>query len=221
MSNEIHLLVIDDHSLFREGLIRLLAAENDFRIVGNCAHLREAKEILDNQQVDVVLLDFDLETEQGSRLLAEISHRETRPRVLMVTAGMSSNGMRSVLEQGASGIFLKHSSPSQLAEAIRRVMDGEMWLDPRTVKPVVESTFSNPREDSSRSSLSSREKAVLKNILEGASNKKIADTLHLSESSVKAILQQLFAKTGVRSRSQLVRLAIERHSHDWLDDELD
>lgn len=219
MSNEIHLLVIDDHSLFREGLIRLLAAESDFRIVGNCAHLQEAMEILDNKQVDVVLLDYDLETEQGSRLLAEISHREARPRVLMVTAGMSSSGIRSVLEQGASGIFLKHSSPSQLVEAIRRVMDGEMWLDPRAVKPVVESTLSNPQEDSSRSSLSSREKAVLKNILEGASNKKIADMLHLSESSVKAVLQQLFAKTGVRTRSQLVRLAIEHHSHDWLADE--
>lgn len=211
--------MIDDHSLFREGLIRLLAAESDFRIAGNCAHLREAKEILDKQQVDVVLLDYDLETEQGSRLLAETRHREPRPRVLMVTAGMSSNGIRSVLEQGAAGIFLKHSSPTQLVEAIRRLMDGEMWLDPRAVKPVVESTLTNPREDSSHSSLSSREKAVLKNILEGASNKKIADMLHLSESSVKAVLQQLFAKTGVRTRSQLVRLALERHSHDWLTDD--
>jgi DNA-binding NarL/FixJ family response regulator len=216
---KIHLLVVDDHSLFREGLIRLLAAEPDFEIVGNCGHLRDAVEILDREQIDVVLLDYDLETELGSRLLEEIRRRGIQPRVLMVTAGMSSAGMTGVLEQGASGIFLKHSPPAQLAEAIRRVMDGEMWLDPRAVRPLVERVKRNSAEGSSETSLSSREKAVLNCVLEGSSNKKIADTLHISESSVKAALQQLFDKTGVRTRSQLVRLALERHSHDWLDDD--
>jgi DNA-binding NarL/FixJ family response regulator len=216
---KIRLLVVDDHTLFREGLIRLLAAEPDFEIVGNCGHLRDAVEIFDREQVDVVLLDYDLETELGSRLLDDIRRREIRPRVLMVTAGMSSAGMTGVLEQGASGIFLKHSPPSQLSEAIRRVMDGEMWLDPRAVKPVVERVRQKSAEGSANTSLSSREKAVLNCVLEGSSNKKIADTLHISESSVKAALQQLFDKTGVRTRSQLVRLALEQHSHDWLDDD--
>jgi DNA-binding NarL/FixJ family response regulator len=219
---EIHLLVVDDHSLFREGLIRLLAAEPDFQIVGNCGHLRDAVEIFDRERVDVVLLDYDLETELGSRLLEEIRRRGIQPRVLMVTAGMSSAGMMGVLEQGASGIFLKHSPPSQLAEAIRKVMDGEMWLDPRAVRPVVERVSRKSAEESGKTgktSLSSREKAVLNCVLEGSGNKKIADTLHISESSVKAALQQLFDKTGVRTRSQLVRLALERHSHDWLDND--
>ena len=112
---KIHLLLVDDHSLFREGLIRLLAAEPDFEIVGNCGHLREAVEILNRERVDLVLLDYDLETELGSRLLEEIRRREIRPRVLMVTAGMNSAGMMGVIEQGASGIFLKHSAPSQLS----------------------------------------------------------------------------------------------------------
>lgn len=217
---EIRLLVVDDHSLFREGLIRLLAAEPDFQIVGNCGHLRDAVEIFDHERVDVVLLDYDLETELGSRLLEEIKRRAIQPRVLMVTAGMSSAGMMGVLEQGASGIFLKHSPPSQLAEAIRRVMGGEMWLDPRAVRPVVERVSRKSAEGLDKTSLSGREKAVLNCVLEGSSNKKIADTLHLSESTVKAALQQLFDKTGVRTRSQLVRLALERHSHDWLNDEI-
>lgn len=219
IGNEIHLLVVDDHSLFREGLIRLLAAETGFEIVGNCAHLSDAVQILDRERVDVVLLDYDLETELGSRLLEEIRRRETRPQVLMVTAGMNTAGMLGALQQGASGIFLKHSPPAQLVEAIRRVIEGEMWLDPRAVKAVVERASQRAEQGAARTSLSSREKAVLNCVLEGASNKKIAATLHISESLVKATLQQLFSRTGVRTRSQLVRLALERHAHDWLGDD--
>lgn len=219
MSSEIRLLIIDDHSLFREGLARLLAAESDFRIVGTCAHLSDAQQLLNSEVVDLVLLDYDLETEQGTQFFNEVRTRTTKPKVLMVTAGMNSAGMLNVMAEGASGIFLKHSPPAQLTEAIRRVMEGEMWLDPRAVKPVVQGVARSAEQSRLESSLSEREKAVLKGVLEGASNKRIGVTLHMSESSVKAALQQLFGKTGVRTRSQLVRLAFERHSHDWLADD--
>ncbi len=218
MSDEIRLLIVDDHSLFREGLVRLLAAEPGFRVVGSCGHLKDALELLDREPVDLVLLDYDLETEQGSNFLEGAKRQGKSPKVLMVTAGMNSAGMMSVMEAGASGIFLKHSPPSQLAEAIRRVADGEMWLDPRAVKPVIQGAVQSAEHSKLESMLSEREKTVLKGVLEGASNKAIAASLHLSESSVKAVLQQLFLKTGVRTRSQLVRIALERHAHDWLDD---
>jgi len=214
--SEIRLLVVDDHGLFREGLVRLLTAESDFRVVAKCAHLAEALEVLDREPIDIVLLDFDLETEEGSRLLEEIQRRELPTRVLMVTAGMNKASMLDILHHGAAGIFLKFSDPSQLVRAIRTVMEGRMWLDPRTVKPVVEGATRNTSQERSQSSLTTREKDVLKGVLEGASNKIIADSLHVSESSVKATLQQLFTKTGVRTRSQLVRIALEEHSHDWL-----
>lgn len=219
MSSEVRLLIIDDHSLFREGLARLLAAEPGFQIVGTCAHLADAHEFLSTKHVDLVLLDYDLETEQGSQFLHNARSRQAQPKVLMVTAGMDSAGMLNVMAEGASGIFLKHSPPAQLAEAIRRVMEGEMWLDPRAVKPVVQGVARSSEHRGLESSLSAREKAVLKGVLEGASNKRIGATLHMSESSVKAALQQLYGKTGVRTRSQLVRLAFEQHSHDWLADD--
>lgn len=218
MSGETRLLIVDDHSLFREGLARLLAAEPDFQVVGKFAHIEEALQLLDREPVDVVLLDFDLGEERGPQLIGAAKRNGKQPKVLMVTAGMTSPGMLEVIEQGASGIFLKHSPPSQLIEAIRRVMDGEMWLDPSAVKPVIESAAQRTDQPHPETSLSDRERAVLKGVLEGESNKTIGAALHLSESSVKAALQQLFAKTGVRTRSQLVRLAIERHSHDWLAD---
>ena len=220
MSRKIRLLIVDDHSLFREGLARLLAAEPEFEIAGNYAHLDDALKLLEGDQIDMVLLDHDLETEQGSRLLQSIKQRANKPNVLMVTAGMSRADMVDVLDHGVAGIFLKHSPPAQLAEAIRRVMAGEMWLDPKAVKPLIRSATRRGDHDRLESSLSDRERAVLKGILEGASNKKIGASLHLSEGSVKAALQQLFGKTGVRTRSQLVRLALERHAHDWLADEM-
>jgi DNA-binding NarL/FixJ family response regulator len=219
MNAAIRLLIVDDHSLFREGLVRLLAAEPDFEVVASCGHLKGAREVLAREVIDLVLLDYDLETEQGSELLNGQKQRGGTPRVLMVTAGMDSAGMMRVMEAGASGIFLKHSPPAQLAEAIRRVAEGEMWLDPKAVKPVMQGAARGSEQNRLESLLSEREKTVLKGVLEGASNKAIAASMHLSESSVKAVLQQLFLKTGVRTRSQLVRIALERHAHDWLADD--
>lgn len=219
MSDEIRLLIVDDHGLFREGLVRLLAAEPGFAVVGSCGCLKDARELLAKEPIDVVLLDYDLETEQGSKLLDGPREPGKDPKVLMVTAGMDSAGMLHVMEAGASGIFLKHSPPAQLAEAIRRIGEGEMWLDPRAVKGVIQGAIRSAEQSSLESLLSEREKTVLKGVLEGASNKAIAAAIHLSESSVKAVLQQLFLKTGVRTRSQLVRIALERHSHDWLADD--
>ena len=219
MKSEIRLLIVDDHSLFREGLVRLLSAEPGFQVVGTCGRLRDAEEVLGRESVDMILLDYDLETERGSQFLEDAKRRGKSPKVLMVTAGMSSAGMINVMESGASGIFLKHSPPAQLAEAIRRVAEGEMWLDPRAVKPVIEGASLSAERTRLGSLLTEREKSVLKCVLEGSSNKAIAAAMHLSESSVKAVLQQLFLKTGVRTRSQLVRIALEQHSHDWLTDE--
>jgi two-component system, NarL family, nitrate/nitrite response regulator NarL len=216
MADVIRLLLIDDHSLFREGLRRLLMAEAGFQIVASCGHLAEALKVLSREQIDVVLLDYDLGAEQGSALLDEIKPGEGTPKILMVTAGMTSASMVTLLQQGASGIFLKHSPPTKLVEAIWKVMDNELWLDPQVVRPVLDRAIRGTEPVPTDPWLNAREKAVLNAVLNGASNKRIAATLHLSESSVKAVLQRLFDKTGVRTRSQLVRLTLEKHAHDWL-----
>ena len=113
-------------------------------------------------------------------------------------------------EGGASGVFLKHSPPAQLIEAIHKVTNGEMWLDSRAVRSFVAGASVRTAAEPVPQSLSARERSVLKAVFEGLTNKEIAAHLQLSESSVKAVLQQLFEKTGVRTRSQLVRIAIER-----------
>jgi len=206
---------VDDHSLFRESLSRLLEAEADFRIAGNCASAAEALAVLDREPVDVVLLDYDLGEEQGSSFLESAKKKGFQGHVLMVTAGMSDAGTLRALESGAAGVFLKHSPPTQLVEAIHKVVSGETWLDSRAVRSLVAGASGKSDEQRNTQPLTEREHAVLKGVFEGFSNKEIAGKLQISEGSVKAAMQQLFDKTGVRTRSQLVRIALERLAQDW------
>jgi DNA-binding NarL/FixJ family response regulator len=207
---------VDDHSLFRESLSRLLQAEPDFEIAGACGTSAEALDLLQREAADVILLDYDLGNEQGSALLTQVARRGFGGRVLMVTAGMSGAETLHALECGCAGIFLKHSPPAQLVDAIHRVAAGEPWLDSRAMGAVVAGAAGRGEEHRSEQPLTARERAVLNGVLEGLTNKEIGATLQISESSVKAALQQLFDKTGVRTRSQLVRIALEQHAQDWL-----
>ena len=209
---------MDDHSLFRDSLSRLLQAEPDFRIVGTCASTSEALAIADREQPDVVLLDYDLGEEQGLQFLDSIRKRAFQGRVLMVTAGMSDAATLRALEGGCAGIFLKHSQPAQLVEAIHRITGGEPWLDPRAMHSVIAGATGKSEEQRTAQALNARERAVLKGVFEGLTNKEIGAQLQISEGSVKAVMQQLFDKTGVRTRSQLVRIALERGAQAWLSE---
>ncbi len=218
MPQPIRILLVDDHSLFRDSLSRLLEAEADFQIIASCATAAEGLAALEAQPADVVLLDFDLGDEQGAAFLEEVKRRRLICRILMVTAGMNHAGTLRAFENGAAGIFLKHSPPVQLIEAIQKVAGGEMWLDSRAVRSLVAGVSEKSETPHSPQSLTGRERAVLKAVFEGLTNKEIAASLQISESYVKAVLQQLFDKTGVRTRSQLVRIAIEQHAGDWLNE---
>ncbi len=218
MDQQIRILLVDDHSLFRESLSRLLEAEADFKIVGNAATATEALATMDQERVDLVLLDFDLGDEQGTIFLDGAKRRGFEGRILMVTAGMSDVDAVHAFESGSAGIFLKHSPPTQLVEAIHRVMRGEVWLEVKGIQSLISGAYGRPDEQRTSQSFNKRERSVLKAVFEGFTNKEIAAKLQVSESSVKAILQQLFDKTGVRTRSQLVRIALETRVQDWLAD---
>jgi len=206
--HQIRLLLLDDHILFRESLSRLLASESDFEMVAHCSTSGEALKLLRRLEIDVVLLDFDLGDEQGSQFLAAARESGFQGKILMVTAGMNPVQSSSALSAGASGIFLKHNSPSALANAIRQVASGELWVDQKLVQQMAD-RFPKSDEQSSHQPLTKREQTVLRGLFEGLTNKEIANQIGVSEGAVKATLQQLFQKTKVRTRSQLVRIALE------------
>lgn len=213
---EIRVAMIDDHGLFRESLGRVLESLPTLRLIARCANAREALDQLSRAEADVVLLDYDLGDETALSLLGEIKERWKDLRVLMVTAGLSDDVTLQLMEAGASGIFLKQNDPDHLITAIERVHQGEIWMDDKTLKALLAGRQARDASRGRIRPITDRQRAVLRGILDGLANKEIAARLNISESSVKAVIQELFRKAGVRTRSQLVRIAIEKHSSDWL-----
>ena len=217
--DQIRILIVDDHSLFRQSLGRFLETTPGCRLVGQCGSKAEAELAFSSAQADVVLLDFDLGDGQGVDLIAELKKHQESAKVLMVTAGMSQDSAVRVMEAGASGIFLKHGTLDGLLTAVERVAAGEIWLDSEEVRSIETSSIAQRDARDRAQTLTSRQSEVMRGILDGLSNKEIAVAINASESSVKAVIQELFRKAGVRTRSQLVRIAIEKHSSDWLHPE--
>jgi DNA-binding NarL/FixJ family response regulator len=215
--DETRILTVDDHGLFREGLCRLLETAAGLRIVGQCATVNEAMAVLSTTPTDVVLLDYDLGEERGTDLITQIKSRQNEVKILMVTAGMTDAATLRIMEAGACGIFLKQRNPDQLIEAIRRVANNGIWLDRDAARSLVSARSVHAERVEHQRPLTSRQSEVMRGILDGLTNKEIAWNLGVSESSIKAVIQELFHKAGVRTRSQLVRIAIEKHSSDWLN----
>ena len=200
-------LLIDDHALFRESVCGVLDGKDGLEIE-HCPSIRESLTLLAQKRFDLVLLDHDLGSERASQFLPAARQIGFEGRVLVVTAWVSENEARRLLRQGVAGIFLKEGPIHQLVESIRTVMAGGTWLD-RSFSRMEESGALSP--PGSPPVFNERQRRVLRFVLEGLSNKEIAWRLQISESYVKAILQSLFHKTGVRTRGQLVRVAFEQY----------
>jgi len=207
----VNVLLVDDHLCFGQSVARALSAEPDLA-VSNCTSMSAALEILQRQHIDVVLLDHDLGVERASQFLPVARERGFSGRVLIVTAWVSDTEAKRLLRQGVAGIFSKESPLEALVESIRLIQAGAICLDRRyrslTAAEPTEQSGAGPR-------FNERQRKVLRFVLEGLSNKVIAAQLHISESYVKALIQSLFKKTGVRTRGQLVRVTLE-HYQDQL-----
>lgn len=203
----IRALLVDDHACFAEGVARTLNAQPDLE-VSYCTTLSAALETLQRQPRDIVLLDHDLGAERASQFLPMARLQGFEGRVLIVTAWVSDTEAKRLLRQGVAGIFVKDGSVDALAESIRVIHGGEVWLDQR---------YRNLDADAGDAQstpgplFNERQLRVLRFVMEGLSNKVIAAHLGISESYVKALLQSLFRKTGVRTRGQLVRVALEHY----------
>lgn len=203
-------LLIDDHASFGESVARTLSAEPDLEVCF-CTTITAALDIMQRQPIDIVLLDHDLGAERASQFLPAARQRGFAGQVLIVTAWVSDTEAKRLLHQGVAGIFVKESPLDVLAESIRAIHQGGVWLDRRyrgLAAPHEEHQSAGPH-------FNERQRKVLQFVLQGLSNKVIAARLKISESYVKALLQGLFRKTGVRTRGQLVRVALE-HYHDQL-----
>lgn len=207
------ILLVDDHALFRESLARLLQTENGLSVTKQCGTVEEACQLLTQQSFDLILLDYDLGDRRGNDIVAFVRQNEIKARILLVTVGLTKGEFRQMLNQGVKGVFLKNNPPDLLVEAIREVLGGKEWIDPKYAVVQPEATGAGPFR---KVRFTERDREVLRAVFEGLANKEIAERLTVSESAVKASLQQLFSKTGVRTRSQLVRIALEQYRRELL-----
>lgn len=209
------LIIVDDHTLFRESLCRFLNAEEGLQIVGHFPSAESALQSIASGLVfDVALIDYDLPSSgtgrtSGVNLCETLAAQRPDARLLMVTAGLPNAEAQKVVQDLGIGLFLKTEPIMELLLAIQRTARREQWVSSAVALSML--TARDQRgSQSGLAGLTSRERAVLRSVLEGLSNKEISQRLDLSESGVKATLQRLFDYTGVRSRSQLVRIAIEQ-----------
>lgn len=205
MTAPVRVLIVDDHALFREGLTRLLGTESGLEVVGSAGTPEAALEQLATREVDVLIADYDLGQTNAIPLLAEVKERGHAVRTLLVTAGVPTRDAVELLKLGVAGIFQKQHAPEELLRTIRDVAAGKAVFEQDYFVRLMEEAGAAKE----KLKLTERERTILSLLLEGQSNKEIGSELKLSESAVKAALQQLFARTGVRTRSQLVRIALE------------
>jgi two-component system nitrate/nitrite response regulator NarL len=198
--------VVDDHALFREGLLRLLAYDSGFEIVGSSDSVQGALGKIFELPVDVLILDYDLGEETAISLVRKLRDKNFQGRTLVVTAGLPHRDALEMIRLGVSGIFHKKNPPEDLARSIVEVAGGRVLIEQTYFQSLVEATDLMTKPPAQ---YTDRDRQILRCLLEGCPNKEIATRLKISESAVKASLQSLFAKTGVRTRGQLVRFALE------------
>ncbi len=204
----LHLILVEDHEMVREGLVRTLEKEPDLRVLGQCSSSAEALRLL-HGSVDMVLLDVDLGEERALGFVEAARKQNFDGRILVVTAGISGNEAVRLLQAGVSGIVHKRHSGKALCEAIRKVAAGQTYLEEKYLPSLIRSV------DRSRPpvtpKLTERDRALLRHVLAGLTNREIGAQLEISEGAVKASLRLLFDKVNVKSRTQLVKVALEQY----------
>jgi two-component system nitrate/nitrite response regulator NarL len=205
----INLFLVDDHAMFREGLAQVLEKEPGFRIAGQSASAAEALAQLPRSHATVVLLDVDLGPERALDFVLEAKKKGFEGHILVVTAGVSGQEAVQLVQAGVAGILHKQHSTEALCHAIRQVAAGEVCLEKDYLAALFRSV--DRTQERNRPRLTDRERAMLRFILQGLINKDIGARLHISEGAVKFSLRKLCEKVGVRTRTQLVKVALEQY----------
>ena len=204
----IGLFLLDDHAMFREGLARVLEKEPDLKVVGQCATTAQALTMLPSSGATLVLLDVDLGPERALDFVIQAKRKGYAGQILVLTAGVSGPEAVQLVQAGVAGILHKHHSTAILCKTIRHVAGGEVWLEKDYLGSLFQSVDRTRTQERPR--LTERDKVVLRFIFQGLTNKEIANHLEISEGAVKASLRQLFEKLNVRTRAQLVKVALEQ-----------
>ena len=218
----IQLLVVDDHNLFRRGLIALLSLDTRFRVCGEAADIGEALRRIENERPDLILLDNHLPGVRGVDGIASVKEAAPEARVLMLTVSENEDDLTAALQAGADGYLLKTVELDHLSTYIIKVLDGEPVISPEMMAKLLTAFRAKPAKPSTSEQttalehaqpshvpaevglalLSAREREVLALIANGDSNKVIARKLDIAETTVKIHVHNILRKLQLSSRVQ-------------------
>jgi two-component system response regulator NreC len=211
--SKIRILLADDHTLFRQGMKTLLAAETDMEVAGEASNGMEAAEKAAQLRPDVVLMDIGMPGPSSFEITRQIKRNRPETKVLFLTMYDDEDYLVEGMEVGASGYVLKDSPAAQLVSAVRDVCRGGSYLSPRMLSQLVDD-FRTRIKSADRmprfATLTPREKEVLKMLAEGNSVKEVATQLNLSVKTVEAHKFNLMRKLDIHNKAQLVQYAIQK-----------
>ncbi len=208
VDDQISVLIADDHTIVRSGVRLLLEAESDIRVVGEALNGREALELTESLQPDIVLMDITMPEMDGLEATRQLKARFPHIHVLVLTMHRSDDYFFEMLKAGASGYILKGAKTSELINAVRVVQQGEIFLYPSMIQKLVQGYIQLAEWDNeSEPSLSPREKEIFQLLAEGYSNKEIAEKLVISPSTVHSHRGNIMEKLGLGNRRDLIQYA--------------
>jgi DNA-binding NarL/FixJ family response regulator len=208
---KIRILIADDHPIFRDGLRKLLSLEEDFQVIGEAEDGKEAVDMVQKLSPDILLLDLKMPNLSGIGALEALGDKFKSTRVIVLTASEDEAAVVQAMRMGTAGIVLKQTATELLIKSIRKVADGEIWLDSRMTTAVMKE-FSQPApvREPIKTVLSTREREVVGLVCQGFRNKEIAEKMFISEQTVKNHLHNIFDKLGVSDRLELALFAIHK-----------
>ncbi len=212
MADKVRVLIADDHTIVRSGVRLLLQAEADIEVVGEALNGDEAVALAESLRPDVVLMDIAMPGMDGLEATRQIKARFPEMHVLVLTMHRSDEYFFEMLKAGASGYVLKGAETNELIGAIRAVARGEVFLYPTMAKQLLQDYLNRLKEGAGlpQSTLTPREREILRLLAEGYSNKEIAERLIVSPSTIHSHRTNLMRKLNLSSRHDLIRYARER-----------
>lgn len=208
----IRLAIVDDHALFRAGLISLLKSMEEFDVVGEAADGEEACELVRRVKPDILLLDVNMPGLGGVATVERLRQfpLEMQPRILMLTISKKDEDLLGAIAAGADGYLLKNAEPQELRHALLKVHQGMAVLSPQITRQVLQAAVNNNNSPQLQSLLSDREIEVLECLAEGLTTTGIANKLFISENTVKTHVRHILEKLEASNRAEAVSKAIQQ-----------
>ncbi|MDE0141207.1 MAG: response regulator transcription factor [Caldilineaceae bacterium SB0670_bin_27] len=216
MTEKISLMLVDDQPLFRDGMALIIEAIDELFVVGEAGNGQEAIDLYAELRPDVVLMDVHMPGVNGIDATRRICAGDRQAKIIILTTFEKDQYIFEGLRAGARGYLLKATNRHKLADAVRTVHQGEVWMDSTTATKIVNEFVSLPSPDSSRNAseflkdpLNERELEVLHMMADGLRNREIARHLHLAEGTVKNYVSSILSKLFVQDRTHAVARAKE------------